>query len=303
MAMVLSLSQLGWTELQGGDSPEHRDAAAKDADGVEKLYPDAPGLALGLGREDLNRLPNFTVDHGLRFRRKREGNISFWTAPTYDFQYASGGRGKTARVHIRANEVAQRYTWRDAPEYLTDPLDLGSQEFTAYVRVRGIHDPERAAISLKIRGGEHTQRAPAHASCTMMTFASRRATAVSRFGKELDHPNYDYVTLPLRFDTELREGQWLGLKLVSVQSRDGRRVTNRLYVDERPFDNDGSPRNDFRLLSEYIDQHGESTGRYHTVVNWAGSASTLRVDGVDALDVAILSVRAVEPGNRKAASR
>jgi hypothetical protein len=301
---ALGLAQVGWIDVQGGDDLERASARAVDRDGVEKLYPDAPGLAFGLGQEDPNRLRHLSVDNGLRLRRGRDGNIDYWTASTYAFEYASGGTGKTARIHISGSDAAQRYTWRAHPEYLADPLDFGSQEFTAYVRVRGISDPRHAAITLKIRGGEHTEREPARASCTMMTFASTQAPAVSRFGKELNHPDHDYVELPLRNGASLRDGRWVGLKLVSVQDPDDEhRVINRLYVDDAPFERDGTPRNDFRLLSEYVDREGQSTGRYDTVVNWGGSVSTLRVDGVDALDVAILSARAVEPGDRAAARR
>lgn len=304
VSALLGLAQVGWVEWQDGDDAQRAAAPAVDRDGVEKLYPDAPGLALGLGKGNPNRLHHLSVDNALRMRRRRDGNIDYWTASTYAFEYASGGNGKTARIHISASEAAQRYTWQAHPEYLADPLDFGSQEFTAYVRVRGVSDPRHAAITLKIRGGEHTQRDPSLASCTMMTFASTQAPAVSRFGKELNHPDHDYVDLPLRSGSTLRDGHWVGLKLVSVQDPDDEhRVINRLYVDDAPFERDGTPRNDFRLLSEYVDSEGKSTGRYDTLVNWGGNVSTLRVDGVDAVDVAILSARAVEFGERAAARR
>jgi hypothetical protein len=134
----------------------------------------------------------------------------------------------------------------------------------------------------------------------MMTFASRYAPGVSRFGKELNHPDYDYVKLPLRMhDTSLEQGRWVGLKLVSFQDPDdAAQVINRLYVDDEPFEADGTPHNDFQLLSEYIDSPARSTGQYDLVVSWGGQLSTLRVDGVDALDVAILSVRAIQAQTR-----
>lgn len=195
--------------------------------------------------------------------------------------------------HLRAPGALQRYDWRDQPAFLAGPEGLGDQEFTAYVRVHDISDAERAAFELKIRGGQHTGGAPELASCAMMTFATR-AAGVSRFGKELDHPEYDYVPLQLRFDTELVPGRWFGLKLVSfVDPADPGRVINRLYVDDDPFLPGGAPRNAFRLLTEYVDRVGVSTGRYHTLVNWRGYLTTLRVDGVGALDVAVLSARAI----------
>ena len=97
----------------------------------------------------------------------------------------------------------QRFDWRDQRGFLASPEALGDQELTAFVRVHGIFDPERAAFELKVRGGQHTQDAPALASCTMMTFATTDAPGVSRFGKELNHPEYDFVNLPLRYPAEL----------------------------------------------------------------------------------------------------
>lgn len=35
---------------------------------------------------------------------------------------------------------------------------------------------------------------------------------VTRFGKELRHPEYDYVPLEPRFSASLEEGRWVGLK-------------------------------------------------------------------------------------------
>ena len=300
--VVLALSQLSWVQVQEPGSAECSCPHAIDQDGVVKLYPDAPGLALGVGGENLAEAAHLSIDNDVQPVRQTDGALEYWTLPAYAFDYASGGEGRTARLHISASGLVQQSTWETQPKYLSGPLDLGDQEFTAYVRVRGIHEARRAAIALKIRGGEHTANDPALASCTMMTFASREAPGgVSRFGKELDHPSYDYVPLPLCFDTSLREGQWVGLKLVSFRDpKDVTQVVNRLYVDDAPFTSDGKPSNDFRLLSEYIDRAGQSTGKYDTLVDWGGVSSTLRVDGVNELDVAILSARAIRAGTERA---
>lgn len=266
-----------------------------DGDRVVKLYPDAPGSAFLLGDGDLNAVDGVEIEEGTLASAGEEGAVRFWTVPTYDFEYTEGDEaGKTARLHIGAPGARQQYDWETQAGFLAGPDDLGDQEFTAYVRVHGIFDPEHAAFELKIRGGSHTEDEPPLASCSLMTFASSAAPAVSRFGKELNHPEYDFVSVPLRFSTELREGRWFGLKLVSyIDPGRPDRVVNRLYVDDDPFRADGSPINDFRLLSEYVDRAGVSTGFYDTIVDWRGVVTTLRIDGVDALDVARLSVRAI----------
>lgn len=292
VALLSSMTQLGWVELQRGG---HTIALhALDADRVQKLYSDGLGLAFGLGTADPNDTPHLAIENGIPAQPGQEGNLRFWSLATYPLAYASGGEGRTIRLDVAASGFAQRNTWRSRPAYLADLLDFGDQEFTAYVRVHRIVDPERAAITLKVRGGQHTASAPELASCTMMTFASHQASAISRFGKELDHPKYDYVKLPLRYSAELTDNQWVGLKLVSFHDPGhAERVVYRLYVDAAPFAADGSPRNDFHLLSEYLDQAGVSTGQYDTLVDWGGALSTLRVDGVETVDVAILSVRTI----------
>jgi hypothetical protein len=292
LGLVLYLGALGCAQRYAVASPSPR---MTDGDGVVKLYPDAPGLAFRLGQQNPNHAQRLSIEKGIRALPGRDGNLDYWSLTAYPLNYSSGGQGKTARLHINASGRPQLYTWRTQRGYLSDPRDLRDQEFTAIVRLRGIHDARRAAISLKIRGGRHTQSNPALASCSMMTFASRYAPGVSRFGKELNHPDYDYIKLPLRLhDTALLDGHWVGLKLVSFQDPDdASRVINRLYVDDAPFAADGTLHNDFQLLSEYIDSPSHSTGQYDTVVSWGGPLNTLRVDGVDVLDVAILSVRAI----------
>lgn len=266
-----------------------------DEDEVVKLYPDAPGTDFHLGGADLNADARLSLEQEGSATAREEGPLRFWTVSAYSFEYSEGGDpGKTARVHI-GSEGDQRFDWQTQQGFLAGPDDLGDQEFTAYVRVHGIFDPEHAVFELKVRGGRHSEDSPPLASCTLMTFATSAAPGVSRFGKELDHPLYDYVNLPLRFPTELTEGRWYGLKLVSYTDAERPdRVINRLYVDDDPFSPDGTPRNDFRLLTEYIDRAGVNTGRYDTLVNWRGVVTTLRVDGVDSVDVALLSARPIK---------
>jgi hypothetical protein len=271
-------------------------AHALDGDGVLKLFADAPGTAFRLGHENPNQLGGLVIEKGIRAEPGIANGVQFWSVRAYALDYSSGGNGKTARMHIRASGAAQRFTWQNQHGYLSSEADLRNQEFTAYVRVLGIFDLRRAAVTLKIRGGEHTKNAPERASCTMLTFAPKGGRGVSRFGKELNHPDYDYVPLRLRHDAALEEGRWVGLKLVSFdEPGNPDRVVNRLYVDDEPFLPDGTPRNRFALLSEYVDRAGEDTGLYDTLVNWGGFQTTLRVDGVDQVDVAILSVREIDP--------
>ena len=274
--------------------PNEPDSARLDADGVLELYPSGPGSSFRLGQENPNSTPRLVIEKQLRAQPADGSGIAYWSFAAYPLEYSRGGTGKTARLHIHASGQNQTHDWRNQAGYLSTPLDLNNQEFTAYVRVRGIFDPKRAAISLKIRGGEHKVATPALASCTLMTFGHRQSAGVARFGKELNHPDYDYVLLQPRTFAALEEGRWVGLKLVSFASTASPgSVVNRLYVDAQPFTDSGRPRNEFTLFSEYVDRAGVSTGFYDTLVSWGGFQTTLRVDGVDVLDVAILSAREI----------
>jgi len=288
---------LGCSRSARSADPSSREAALDlDGDNVQRLLPSAPGASFRLGKRDPNQTEGLEIERHTRASPEREGKLEYWSVAAHDLDYASGGSGKTVRLHIRASGGEQRFTWQTQQGYLGAPRDLKNQEFTAYVRARGIFDVGRAGVSLKIRGGRHTQRDGDLASCTMLTFAPHGSRGVTRFGKELHHPDYDYVPLEPRFAAALEEGRWVGLKLVSY-SVPGlpKSVMNRLYVDPAPFDGEGRPQNGWQLFSEYLDVEGKSTGRYDKLVDWGGPQTTLRSDGMAELDVAILSVREIRP--------
>ncbi len=267
-----------------------------DADGVARLFPSAPGVSFHLGASDPNDAGAFVIEKGTPARANREGNWRFWNLPSHPLAYASGGEGWTSRLHIQARG-GQRYTWKDRQGFLSSPDDIRNMEFTAYVRVHGILDPRRAAISLKVRGGRHTATRPDLASCAMLTFGPERRGVVSRFGKELTHPLYDYVPLTTLFPLALEENAWYGLKLVCWDEIGSpARTIFRLYVDAGPVETTtGRPANHWRLLSEFVDEEGKSTGRYATRVGWGGWQTTLRTDGFHDIDFALISLREIMP--------
>ncbi len=281
-------------------------APALDPDGVAALFPSAPGSSLRLGGRDPAHTAGFAVEGHMGATAGAEGALHFWNLPSYPLDYASGGTGWTTRLHLLASGGQQRFTWRDQPGYLSSPADVRSFELTVFVRVHGILDPARAQVTLKVRGGAHTAKDPDRASCTMMTLSPRGHGTVARFGKELHHPEYDYVPLAPAFDAALEDGRWVGLKLVSWLDeprrgvsgapRDARRVRYRLYLDPAPFDPaSGRPRNGWRLFSAYDDVDGVSTGKYDRAATWGGWLTTLRTDGFHDVDVALPSVREIVP--------
>ena len=266
---------------------------------VAMLYPSAPGgSSYFLGSNDPNHTPNFLIEQGITALRQTDPNgLIYWNLPSYPFLYSSGGSGWTSRLHMYASGGAtQTYTWMTEPGYLYLPVDVKNQEETVYIRVHRLLDPSHAGITLKIRGGEHTDSNGDLASCIMFELGPGQSNTppAARFGKELHHPYYDYVAVGTMFDYGLTENQWVGVKMVSYSvSASASEVLNRFYLDTDPFDAFGQPKNGWRLFAAYTDVDGQSTGRYSKLVNWGGWQTTVRTDGFNDIDFAFPSVREI----------
>lgn len=270
---------------------------ALDADGVQMLLPPlAGGTVLSLGKQDPNVAPNMAFDYKIKAIQGKDSGVVFWTMPSVALDYSSGNQGYTARVHLRAPGAKQRYNWKTQQGYLSSPQDVRNQEFTVYLRVHELLTPSIAQAALKIRGGGHHANDPDAGSCTMMTLAAATHKSVTRFGKELSHPQYDYVDLKPMLDAALRDNRWVGLKLLSwSHPKNPTQVVNQLHIDTTAFDTAGKPANQWRLLSEYTDVEGKSTGRYTKLVDWGALQTTLRVDGYRSMDFTHMSVREIMP--------
>ncbi len=269
-----------------------------DSDGVQMLFPSAPGFSFQLSTNDPNATDFLVIEKGTRATPGMDEAIHFWNLPSYALNYSAGGKGWTERLHIYSGKEAQKYNWKIQPGYLAGPSDVKNQEFTVFVRVHDILSTSRAQISLKIRGGAHSEKEdPDFAACTMMTYSPRSHGSITRFAKELTHPDYDYVVLTPAFSAALKDNTWVGLKLVSWNDPEHtNQVINRLYIDVDPFEPDtGKPRNNWRLLSEYVDVEGKSTGQYSKLVDWGGCQTTVRVDGFKDIDFTLLSLREILP--------
>lgn len=270
---------------------------AFDADGVQMLRPSAAGGShLRLGSNNPNRHPAFGFDYKTMASAEQENGLPYWHLNASALTYASGAQGYTARLHLYASGGKQQFNWKTQKGHLSQPGDVRNQEFTVYVRVHELLTPVGAQVSLKIRGGGHHAKDPDAASATMMTFAPATHPSITRFGKELSHPIYDYVKLKPEFDASLQSNVWTGLKLLSwTNPANPQQVINQLYLDNAPFDATGKPSNRWRLLSQYVDEAGKNTGHYAQLADWGGWQTTLRVDGYRSVDLAWPSVREILP--------
>jgi hypothetical protein len=271
--------------------------AQLDAEGVRMLLPSlAGGTALYVGKQDPNTSATVAFDYKIKATQGTEAGVAFWTMPSVALDYSSGNKGYTARVHLHAAGAQQNFNWKTQKGYLSTPNDIRNQEFTVYLRVHELLTPAIAQAVLKIRGGGHHANDPDAGSCTMMTLAPVSNKGVTRFGKELSHPIYDYVNLKPMVSASLQDNVWIGLKLLSWSDpKNPAQVINQLHIDTAPFDAMGKPVNQWRLLSEYVDIEGQSTGHYSKLVDWGALQTTLRVDGYRSVDFAHLSVREIMP--------
>jgi hypothetical protein len=260
------------------------------------LFPSHPsGSSWALGSQDPNTTdPLFWEMNGPGATRGTEHGLTYWTAAGQRVTYASGQPdGKTVRLYIRPGGGQQSLTWRsgaDSAGYIGTPQDLLNFEATIYVRVHENNGTHKS-MSWKMRGGKHTRPEVARASCVGMDVPF--GGLAPRAFRELDHPTYDHVTHTPRFPYQLQEGQWLGVKVVSYLVEGGTR--NLLFLDTEPFQADGTPRNGFRLYTEWMDRDGESTGHYAKAATWAGWETTFRVDGWRRVDFALPSAREILP--------
>jgi hypothetical protein len=154
-----------------------------DADGVQMLFPSAPGASFRLGSGNPNATARLVVEQRTVVTAGTDSGIRFWNLPSYPLNYSSGGTGLTSRLHIQASGAAQQHTWRTQRGYLSAPNDLRNQEFTVYVRAHGMIDSSRAMVTMKVRGGGHSASNGDLASCVMMTLAPANAPGgATRFG-------------------------------------------------------------------------------------------------------------------------
>ncbi len=267
-----------------------------DAYGVGMLFhPHPSGSSWSLGTQDPNRADGLYFDMEWDWATQRtESGLTFWSTAGHRITYESGRPdGRTVRLHLRPSGGTQSLSWRDGAAsrgYIGNPADLRNFEATVYVRVHE-HLGTLTTMSWKLRGGAHTMHKLASSSCVGME-VPYGGFAPQAF-RELDHPTYDHVRLTPKFDYQLEAGRWLGVKVVSYLVEGGTR--NLLFLDTEPFDASGTPRNAFRLFTEWMDVDGVSTGHYSQAATWAGWETTFRVDGWRQVDFTLLSAREIVP--------
>jgi hypothetical protein len=265
---------------------------------VRQLYEPAAGTSFLLDVQHPDSIDGARFETNTPIAPEHENELPYVTLKGEPVMYADGmPDGTTIRLYTKAPGT-QKYTWRDGARehgHLGSEADFKNIEATVYMRVRE-HNGTHTSISWILRGGTHTSSHDPHASCIglQVPYEPYSGTEATVF-RELDHPDYDFVNVKRHFDYSIKENTWVAIKAISLLDPENKRTKNYLYLDTDPFDETMSPRNEFKLYSEWEDVDGVSTGQYNQAALWAGWVTTFRVDGWKRLDVAHLSVSEINP--------
>lgn len=266
---------------------ESSGAATLDPDGVELKMPiDPNGSAWRLGAKDPNTDPEVVL-------RNAEGPVEkkddYWTATS-----ESAGKKATFRINVtvKASQGAQESNHAKLAErgYMVSPKDIRNLEMTGYFRVHGVADPEEA-ITMKVRGGQHTGDDDPRAACigllTEFTDADTRL-----WEKELFHPTTPRTQVNRLVTHGPLEDKWVGVKAIVYNLPGDEAAVSEAWIDTDPFDAAGKPKNQWKKVYEYVDEAPGFGGR---PVTWGGKTETWRIDAVETIDFKLLSVHEIVP--------
>jgi hypothetical protein len=156
----------------------------------------------------------------------------------------------------------------------------------------------KARISDKIRGGTHSGKHDPHSSCVRSMLSFDDLGRNSLFEKELDHPDYSFLTVKRLFTLPKRSeiiGKWIG-KITYTRVQSDGTTYNAVYVNLDPFDVDGNIKyQNYNKYYEYVDDGKDNDDRYKpTIANWSGKITTWRINEFYQIDFTKLSIRALK---------
>jgi len=250
---------------------------------------------------------------------KAENGFKYYTANATYTEYGSKSpAGKTLRLGIYAvpgsKGQKQKHTWKEKPDFLYDPKGIRNHEFTAFIRLhgdlnKGITDEKKKihrSLAFKICGANKDEGRSVLETC----YPVDKSDSV-RANYDYEHFPYVHVRktdagggIKQFFDGDYcQENKWMGLKHIHIT--DGKTQSlNRLYVDTDPFDENGKPRNNWKLKAEYVDKGSiekaknpdtdKMEGYDGIPCTWASQVDKIRIDGWDEVDFTLISNREID---------
>lgn len=270
-------------------------------DNVKEIYPSIDnGSKVYLDLSSVtpnNSTFNISFGHGshLPATKNIENGIIFFNTTGSPISYHSGNpSGRSVRLDIVPSggiwaDESRSKSWKDIPkpDFLYDEHGFKNHETTFYIRPHnelGTHQ----ACSFKMQGKDNDNGR----SVIEMLYPDKSHKKVEVNVNYEHFPYVNYKDVKQYFDSRLQDGKWVGLKVVYIVADDNNSVSMSMYVDESPFQKDGSPTNDWKLLAEskFI-----GVPEYNNIIpSWAGRKNYLRVDGFESVDFTLCSAREID---------
>jgi hypothetical protein len=222
-----------------------------------------------------------------------DANVKFYNMKGHKVTYRSGGAdGTTNRLNIYfdgAKGSKQTHTWKNQTGFLWKQGDPKNYVVISTIRP---HNSLASNIhhegSIKNRGGIHSSLNSAAASTIELTHEMKGSSP--RYAREYNHPSYDYKPVneagPNAKDLGMVADTWFMRQLVSKELDDGTGVSYEYWINNKPFNADGSVNNDnWQLYSKVVDKDGFNSGQYSIAAKWSAFVTTARTDGFKDIDI------------------
>jgi len=220
-------------------------------------------------------------------------NVKFYNMKGHKVSYASGNPpGITNRLGIYfdgGKGQKQTHTWKNQTGFLWKQGDPKNYIVISTIRP---HNSLASNIhhegSIKNRGGIHSSLNSAAASTIELTHEMKGSSP--RYAREYNHPSYDYKPVteagPNAKDLGMVADTWFMRQLISRVLDDGTGVSYEYWINNKPFNADGSVNNDnWQLYSKVTDKDGFNSGQYSIAAKWSAFVTTARTDGFKDIDI------------------
>lgn len=270
-------------------------------DNVQQLYPTKQGgseVYLDLSSDNPNNHTfNISYGHGshLPATKHNENGITYFNTTGSKISYKSGSPdGRSVRLDMIPSggpwaDESNTSSWDDkpTPDFLYDEKGFRNHEITYYIRPHGdLGTHQSCAFKLQGKDDDNGR------SVIEMLYPENTHKKVEVNVNYEHFPYVNYKDVTQHFDSKLQVDKWTGLKVVYIVPEDKKSVKLEMYVSEDPFNADGSPKNDWKVLAEC---NFKGVPEYKNVIpSWRGRKDYLRVDGFESVDFTLTSDREID---------
>jgi hypothetical protein len=189
------------------------------------------------------------------------------------------------------------YDWQNNPGYLYTEKGINNGKYTIYPRPHGALGTHQSC-AWKLGGRAEDDKRSLFEICAADEMTHKDPYA------HWDYLHFPYVACPVKLVSsshgEMREGQWYGMKAVHLVTADKKSSMLYLYEDTDPFDSNGKPKNNWKLIATAQDRG--CSGYNGIPCTWKSHKDLVRVDGFENVDFALMSCRSIDPNTKPVAA-